>query len=251
MSITAVKQGPIDFVRNLHGANFHEAAKRNGMSARQLLKEEFGEDARAEGISPLGLLMWKNNLVPFTDEVDGVRASTYEEFANQGDGGMFIMYEHLRALADQAARPGIVAARRAAEAEETDRANGIVEAKGVVGPANARSSIFGGTDQPFGTPYAPYYFDPTPYVSQIAPQIPLETVVAKSVSIPGGAMQSFFVSDTAAGRRKVRVAQGADIPLTKITGSNRTLVLKKYGRGIELTYEVLRWTPIDLIGLLV
>jgi len=32
MSITAIKQGPREFVRNLHGANFHEAAKRRSIS---------------------------------------------------------------------------------------------------------------------------------------------------------------------------------------------------------------------------
>lgn len=253
MSITAIKQGPREFVRNLHGANFHEAAKRRSMSVRQLLKEEFGEDSRKEGISPLGLLMWQNDLVPFTDEVDGVRASTYEEFKDLGDGGMFIMLEHLRGLADQAAHPALAAARRASEAEEAGEGalERVIGRSGATGPIETRSSIFGASDQPYGTPFAPYYFDPTVHYPQIAPQIPLETVVARSVGITGGAMQAFFVSDTAASRRMTRVAQGASIPLTKITGSNHTISLKKYGRGIELTYEVLRWTPIDLIGLLV
>lgn len=253
-AITRIRQSPKDFVRSLHGAKFHETAKAQDMSVRQLLWKEFGEDAKREGLTPLGLLFAEHDLWPMTNEIEGIRASTYDDFVRHGDGGMFIMYEYLRQLADESARPGVAAGRRRAEAEEAGKApegDVSVVVADRTGRAGTRSSLFSGTDQPFGTVAAPYFYDTTPYVAQIAPQIPLETVVARTVGIRGGAMQTFYVSDAAVDRRTSRVTQGASIPLSKITGTNRTIATKKYGRAIELTYEVLRWTPIDLIGLLV
>ena len=45
----------------------------------------------------------------------------------------------------------------------------------------------------------------------------------------------------------VRVGQGDDLPTARITGSDETIRLLKYGRAIEMSYEVTREMPIDLL----
>ena len=46
--------------------------------------------------------------------------------------------------------------------------------------------------------------------------------------------------------RKMRVAEGADLPLAKIRIGDKAISLWKYGRAIEMTYEAMRRMRIDL-----
>lgn len=48
--------------------------------------------------------------------------------------------------------------------------------------------------------------------------------------------------------RKMRVAEGADLPLAKIKIGEKAISLWKHGRAIEVTYEAMRRMRIDLVG---
>lgn len=48
--------------------------------------------------------------------------------------------------------------------------------------------------------------------------------------------------------KKMRVAEGADLPLAKIKIGEKAISLWKYGRAIEVTYEAMRRMRIDLVS---
>lgn len=48
--------------------------------------------------------------------------------------------------------------------------------------------------------------------------------------------------------KKMRVAEGADLPLAKIKIGEKAVSLWKHGRAIEVTYEAMRRMRIDLVG---
>lgn len=54
--------------------------------------------------------------------------------------------------------------------------------------------------------------------------------------------------DNKANARKVRVAEGADIPLAKMGIGKKGLQLLKYARAVEQTYEAMRLVPIEMFN---
>lgn len=84
---------------------------------------------------------------------------------------------------------------------------------------------------------------------QIAPAIPLSELVAITTPIQGGAYQMFYITDEADEQRLVRVTEGAEIPGAKLTGGDKTLRLRKFGRRLIASYEFLRRMRLDWLSL--
>jgi hypothetical protein len=84
---------------------------------------------------------------------------------------------------------------------------------------------------------------------QIAPAIPLSELVAITTPVNAGVYQAFYLTEVAASMRKVRVSEGAPLPPAKLTGGEHTINLYKYGRSLEVSYEVLRRQRIDQVAL--
>lgn len=83
---------------------------------------------------------------------------------------------------------------------------------------------------------------------QVAPAIPLSELVAMTTPIDVDTYKAYYLTYDAAQLRQFRVGESATLPLAKITGSDRTITLKKYGRALEASYEVLRRIRVDKLA---
>ena len=83
---------------------------------------------------------------------------------------------------------------------------------------------------------------------RLAPAIPLSALIAQTTSIDGDAYRAFYMTDSAAQERMGRVGEMGEVPRAYLTGGEHTIRLRKYGRSFEVSYEVLRRTPIDRIA---
>lgn len=78
----------------------------------------------------------------------------------------------------------------------------------------------------------------------------LPLVVTNTVAIDGNIVKSpslnLMDEKNKKAIKRARIAEGADIPVGKITIGEKAISLWKHGRGIEMTYEALRRMRIDL-----
>jgi len=95
----------------------------------------------------------------------------------------------------------------------------------------------------------PYTDAMSPRLSQqLAPSIPLSEVVAMTTPINGADYRSYYLTVDAEKLRQYRVGESAELPVTKISGSDRSIRLKKYGRAIQASYEDLRRMRVDKLA---
>jgi len=83
-----------------------------------------------------------------------------------------------------------------------------------------------------------------------APDI-LNELVAIKTPIQGNAYKTFYVDLSTSAKQKKRVAEGAEIPTTTITGHTHAITLQKKGRAIDASYEFIRRMRIDMLTLLI
>lgn len=83
---------------------------------------------------------------------------------------------------------------------------------------------------------------------RIAPAIPLSELVSVTTGINGDTYRSYYLTYDAAALRKYRVGETANIPIAKLSGGEETIRLKKYGRGLEASYEDLRRMRVDKLA---
>jgi hypothetical protein len=84
---------------------------------------------------------------------------------------------------------------------------------------------------------------------RIAPAIPLAELIAITSPINGAAYEAFYITNDESEQRMVRVSEGAEIPRAKLTGGDQVIKLKKYGRVLEASYEFIRRSRLDWLGL--
>lgn len=95
----------------------------------------------------------------------------------------------------------------------------------------------------------PYFDATTPRVNQqIAPAIPLSELVGMTTAIDADSYRSYYLTYDATQLRKYRVGESAEIPIATIVGAEHTTRLKKYGRGIQASYEQLRRMRVDKLA---
>lgn len=115
-------------------------------------------------------------------------------------------------------------------------------------PSNTRA-LYQSGDQIPGTVVNPIWFDQQPVVNNIAPAIPISSLIATTVGIRGATYENFYLTDVTAQERLVRVGEAAEIPVVALTGSDHVVRLHKYGRVLERSYESIRRMQIDLVQL--
>lgn len=86
------------------------------------------------------------------------------------------------------------------------------------------------------------------WINQFAPAIPLAELVAQTTAINGEDYRSLYLTYDADALRLFRIGESAEIPMATLTSSERTIRLKKYGRGLRATYEQLRRARIDKLS---
>jgi hypothetical protein len=102
------------------------------------------------------------------------------------------------------------------------------------------------SDSLLGSLQRPYAIDTDVRRDGFEAAIPIAEVLAGTRAINGGNLQgSYLIEPAVTQKRLVRVAEGAEIPKATIRLGDRNIVLYKFGRGIELTYETLRRETLD------
>ena len=110
-------------------------------------------------------------------------------------------------------------------------------------------ALYATSDNALGGAMNPYFDAAGAVVNNLAPAIPIAQLVARTVGINTDVYRSFYLTDVTAQERMVRVGEGAEIPRVKLAGGDHTIRLKKYGRVMEISYELLRRQQIDLVAL--
>lgn len=111
-------------------------------------------------------------------------------------------------------------------------------------------AIYLSTDGVPGSWQRPYFDAQEARWSQdIAPAVPLSEIIARTEPIEGQDYRSFYLTYSAANVRMFRLGESAEIPIAKLQDSERTIQLKKYGRGLQASYELLNRMRVDKLAL--
>lgn len=223
MSITQVRPGPQELLARMQGATLYKAAAQEGMSLSAFLERQdpsarYREDN--DGLDAFGRVMRAAGIVTRSDPGMGYYADTLEAFDAS---------EETRALLPEWA------------ARQWRRVS--------MGAVQTRAALYGSQDYAVNSWMHPYADQATLRMSQLAPAIPTSELIAITTPIRGTAYRSAWLEDDATQSRMRRVGQGAELPRVKLTTSERTVVLYKYGVAMELTYEVMREQRIDMVAL--
>jgi hypothetical protein len=117
-----------------------------------------------------------------------------------------------------------------------------------MGNVNTRA-IYSSGDSQVNTSLRPYADAAQAYEARrIAPQIPVSELVAEVTPIDSDAYRKVYIEDDANEQRMVRVPEGSEIPGAKLTTSEQTIRLHKYGRKLTVTYEQMRRMRINMIA---
>ncbi len=84
---------------------------------------------------------------------------------------------------------------------------------------------------------------------QLAPAIPLSELVGQTTPIQGQDYRSFYLTYAAEQLRQFRIGESAEIPVAKLTDSENTIQLQKFGRGLRASYEQIRRMRVDKLAM--
>jgi hypothetical protein len=208
--------------------NVHEEARRENMTLTQFLEDkdpthEYGPLDRANGLDAFGRVMRELGIKTHSIPSRGVMADSVEAFARDEN-------------------------TKVAFCEWTERQKRAVT-EGTRQMLNQQRDVYGSGDQPQGTVVFPINFDPQAHYPQIIAAVPIAEIVAKTTPITGSSYESFYLTDNTAQKQLARVAEGAEIPAVKLSGTTHTIRVRKFGRRLDATYETLRRMTIDLLAL--
>jgi hypothetical protein len=100
-----------------------------------------------------------------------------------------------------------------------------------------------------GSALRPYVEAAQLRTEEIVPAIPLNELVAFTTPIDSNAYRALYLNDTTADNyRMVRVGEAAEIPGSTLTAGERPVDLYKYGRRLDVSYEILRRAPIPVVA---
>lgn len=224
-SVTGMRANPRDLLRSLGNLNIQRSATQAGMGLSAYLESvdpssSYNEQER-DGLDAFGRLMREAGIITNSDFSRGYYADRFEKFT---EGTKDFDRSCTRALAVEWA---VRTWRRVSE----------------------QRSLLTSDTELLGGVMRPYVDNAQVRAKQIQPAIPLSELVAMRTSIEGDAYRLFFMdADVPADQRFVRVSEGAEIPKVTIKGGDHMVRLFKYGRAIEMTYELLRRQRIDKVA---
>jgi hypothetical protein len=112
----------------------------------------------------------------------------------------------------------------------------------------AQRAILLSSDAVLNTFERPYTDVGPLWQNQFVPAISLNEVVATTTPIRGEDYRSTFINYDEEAVRMYRVGESAEIPMANLVTSERSIRLKKYGRGLRATYEQMRRVRVDKIA---
>lgn len=119
-------------------------------------------------------------------------------------------------------------------------------------PGSNTRAVFLSSDGTPGSWQRPYAdaMDPR-WDQEIAAAIPLSELIARTEPIEGQDYRSFYMTYDAAQLRRFRIGESAEIPIAILSDSERTINLKKYGRGLQASYEQLGRMRVDKLAMFI
>ncbi len=218
--VTDQKPRALDLLARMGSGELYRQAYSRGQNLSVWLEEQDPSDGYKDGLDAFGRLMKAAGIATRSDVAVGLHADTFDAF------------------------------------DKTAETRGLVPEwmarqwrRAVTGRDVSTRSLFTTVDNGPGTVMQPFVDAAQARYKQLAPAIPLDEMVAITTPIDGDAYRAFYLIDDPASERRVRVAQGAEVPRAKIVGADHTIRLKKFGRALEATYEILRRQRIDMVAL--
>lgn len=221
-----------ELLRQMPGKRLYDEARRKGMTLSAFVESEDPSDANEQrmGLDAFSRMLMAAQIVTRGDPDGGFSADSLDAFTSKSDDGEISAEQRTALFSEWAARQWRIGQ----------------------GQGKRATAQFLSTDFVPGTPQRPYADSPTMRQNLVQPAIPLSEIVAVTTPIKGDTYRPLRLTEpSAADLRKYRVAETAELPRTKITSSNDVIRLRKFGRAIEASYEVLRRAPIDHIAILI
>jgi len=188
-----------------------------------------------------------NGYLGLAEQLAGTGSNVYKEAYKEGR----TLSQHLEILDPSSQYVGADAALGQLDAYERQ-----MLASGIQTKSDPAKGMYADTVEKFflGTSSSdvlfPEFINRTARQAMTAPDI-LNELVAIKTPITGNAYKTFYVDLSTAAKQKKRVAQGAEIPTTAITGHEHSVTLNKKGRAIDMSYEYVRRIRIDMLALLI
>ncbi len=219
MTIGNVRPRAQDLFQRMAAGRLYQAAYDRGMNLSAFVELEDPSHEYKDGLDAFERMLKVAGIVTRSDPGLGFWSDTFEAFSRD---------ENTRALVPEwAARVW----RRVSSGHASTRA------------------LYASSDAAAGSVSHPFADAAAARTTQLAPAIPLATLVAVTTPIDSDAYRATYLVDDAAQSRLVRIAQGAELPRAKLVTSDRTIRIYKYGRALETTYETLRRQRIDMVAL--
>jgi hypothetical protein len=231
-ALTDVRPRTQELFAQMAGGNLYRRAYSDGMNLSTWLEEQDPSAEYKDGLDSFQRMIALKDIAVASDPVRGLWADEFDAF-DQDDNTRALVPEWVARQA-RAVAYGHLGTSEA-------RARALHEAR----------SIFLSTDYTSGTLMRPYADDLTPQIQQVAPQIPLSRLIARTTGITGDTYRAFYLTRVAADLRMTRVVEATEIPRAKLAGGEHLIKLHKYGRALETSYEQLRRLRIDLVALFI
>jgi hypothetical protein len=217
-TVTDVRPAPADLLRQMN-VDMYRRAYGEGLTLSQYLARHHDDDTLKDGLDPFERMIKASGICLRSMPERGIWSDSVDRFAEKADTWMLM--------------PELVSRMwRQAQGYRTNQRSG-----------------YSSDDAAVGTLSHPWVDDGSPRVAKLSPPIPIGELVAITTPIRGDAYRGFYLTDTTAQERTVRVGEYADIPGAQLTGSDQTVRLSKFGRSLKASYEVLRRMRIDMLAL--
>ena len=220
MAVSEVRARAQEILPRVSPDMFREAYKR-GMNFSAWLETQDPSQGYGDGLDAFGRLLQAAEIRTGTMEEHGVWADKFEKFDES---------EQTRSLAVE------WMARQWRSAQLGRRFNTRSLYK-------SDDDVAGGTGNPI------VMAAQARLASVVSAAIPVAELVAMTTPVSGGTYEAYYLTPVAAEDRMLRVPEATDIPVSKLVGADHPIRLKKYGRGLEQSYEQIRRTPIDKVAM--
>lgn len=224
MAAVVTKMSPIDLYRSLskNPIDILADAYKNGRTLSRHL-EVLNPSEKDDKLDAFERLLMEAGIVTRSDPSAGYWASNAEEFFERGKANRLLYTEFFARNWRKVSFGGISPQQRAIFL--------------------SNDGIAGSWQRPY-TEAAQARWD-----QQIAAAIPLSELIAMITPISGADYRSYYLAYNAANLRQFRIGESADIPIAVLTDSERTITLKKFGRGLSASYEQLRRLRVDKLAM--
>lgn len=208
-----LEERPLDLYKETAARMAAQGVEESPTISRVL--EFLSPSEKGDELDAFGRLMRQAGIITRSDPEAGIWASPADSFMKKGNLGRLLMTEFF--------------ARQWRKAVFSNKM-----------PAEERA-IFLSTDGIAGSWQRPYTEAAMAKWNQmVAPAIPLSELIAMTTPISSGDYRSFYLTYNAEALRQFRIGESAEIPIAELADTERTIRLKKYGRGLQASYEQLR-----------